>query len=283
MIKNSAQPLWRKVAYHFNNYGPPLRPCEEDICIMEKAVAKWANRYPDQKFRAALWGVTPEIAGMSWPEGTELLAFEKSEEMIREVWPGDIDGFRKARCCNWLDTFSVIKNPVSTVIGDCCFNLHRFPGDWRALFVAAYRVLKEQGVFIMRFFMRSGNRESSGNVFKELMENKIKNLHLFKLRLIMSLQEDVRQGVRHHDIWQAWKNASIDMAKLIKVTGWTKELISIMELFEGINTRVSYPTHMELKPIFSDIFKEIDMTIPEYEKGECCPIMVFRKRMRNGS
>ncbi|MFC1839980.1 hypothetical protein ACFL1N_10395, partial [Thermodesulfobacteriota bacterium] len=228
----------------------------------------------------ALWGVTPEIAEMAWPDGMELLAVERSEDMIREVWPGDIDGFRRAYCCNWLDAFSVIKNPVSIVIGDGCFNVYSYPDYWRALFVAAYQVLKERGVFIMRFFLRSESRESSGNVFQELMKNRIGNFHVFKFRLAMALQEDVRKGVRHHDMWQAWKDAFIDKGELAKITGWAKEAINTIDQLEGLNTRLSFPTYMELKQVFSDIFTEIDMTIPKYEVGEHCPILVFEKRVR---
>ncbi|MFC1493684.1 hypothetical protein ACFL6W_00225 [Thermodesulfobacteriota bacterium] len=278
-IYNAADSLFKKIAYQWNKYNlPPYRPVEEDIRIMEKAVAKWGNRCPDQKYRALLWGVTPEIADMSWPDGTELLAVDRSEDMISEVWPGDIDGFRKACCCNWLHASSVIKNPVSIVIGDGCFNSNKYPDEWRALFVATHRVLKERGVFIMRFILGSENRESTGNVFKELMENRIGSFHMFKLRLAISMQEDVQKGARQHNMWQTWKDASIDKAELMKITGWTKEAINTIDNWEGLDGRFWSPTHRELKQVFSDIFKEIDITFPKYEMGEYCPTLVFEKK-----
>ena len=285
MNDETTSPLWRKIAYNWNKYNrPPFRPRKEDIRTMEKAVARWGNRSPDQRHRALLWGVTPEIAGMSWPDGTELLAVEKSEEMIREVWPGDIDGFRKAYHCDWLDAFSVIKHPVSAVIGDGCFNGVSYPDDWRALFVSANQVLKENGVFIMRFFLGPENRENPGDIFEELMENRIGSFPMFKFRLMMALQEDVREGARQHDMWQAWKEASINKEELMKITGWTKETIDTIDFWEGRKGRTQRfwsPTFGELKTVFSDIFTEIDITFPEYEMGECCPTLVFEKKENN--
>ncbi|MFC1839981.1 class I SAM-dependent methyltransferase [Thermodesulfobacteriota bacterium] len=279
-MNKSLKPLWKNVAHSWNNYGPPIRPCEEDISIMEKVVAKW-TRFPGQTLRAVLWGVTPEIADMEWPYGTELLAIERSEDMVREVWPGDIDGFRRAFCCNWLDAYSVIKSPVSIVIGDGCFSIYNYPGDYRALFAVANQVLKEPGIFIMRFFLRPETRESPDKVIRELMENRIGNFHVFKFRLAMALQENAQKGVRHHDIWQTWKDAPIETDELMKITGWRKEAISTIDLLEGFNTRLSFPTYTELKPVFSDIFSEIDMTVPKYEMGERFPILVFQKKEKN--
>ena len=141
---------WKDVAHNWRYFGSPLRPCGEDISAMEDAVARW-GRCSGNPCKALRWGVTPEIADMKWPDGTELVAIDRSEVMIQTVWPGNIDGFRKAYRAEWLDSGSVISS-ATVAIGDGCFNTLNYPDGYRALLDTAYQVLENKGALIMRFF-----------------------------------------------------------------------------------------------------------------------------------
>lgn len=271
------QIYWDDVAYHWHHRGSPLRPNKEDIRFMEKAVAKWSTHCSGHYLKALLFGVTPEIADMTWPAGTHLLAVEQSEEMIRVVWPGDVDGRRRAELGNWLN-LPVIDGSYDVVTGDGCFNCMDYPEGYRALAASAHRVLKGQGILIMRFFVQPKESETLQDVFRDLNACRIGNFHVFKWRLAMALQENTRCGVKMNDIWSAWKGASIDEESLMSMTGWRECVIKTIAQYDGKDTRLSFPTLEELPTTFSDYFEEIAMYIPRYELGERCPTLTFMKR-----
>lgn len=278
MPEKQQSPLWKQVAENWRSFGPPLRPCSEDIGAMENAVAEWEARSSGDACSALLWGVTPEIANMKWPDGTALVAIDRSEVMIKVVWPGDMDGVRKAYCGEWLDSCLVVKNPVAVVIGDGCFNTLDYPEGYRALFGTAHRALENKGVLIMRFFLQPDEHEEPDTVFGELHANRIGNFHVFKFRLAMAVQEDIRKGVKVNDVWKIWKDADIDKGSLVSMTGWQEEVINTIALYEGKNARLSFPTSGELAAVFSEGFKEVARAVPEYEMGERCPVLVLEKR-----
>src|SRR5258708_4148123 len=92
---------WDLLATQFQHQQSPLRPCDEDIRIIHRIIHD--QQHSSIRPKAFLFGITPEIASMSWPENTFLLAVEKSQAMIDVVWPGNILNQRQAICDNWLD------------------------------------------------------------------------------------------------------------------------------------------------------------------------------------
>ena len=278
-MKDNRQRInFSNMAEKFNLWTPPLRPSREDIEAMENAVTSSRDSFTGHTCKAILWGVTPEIANMSWPNGTEILAIDESEEMIKFVWPGDIEGFRKTYCGQWIDTASIAKDLASVIIGDGCFNALDYPDGFQKLAVTAYKALQNNGILIMRFFLRPETHEERDAIFQELMTNKIGNFHVFRFRLAMSLQKDVQRGARMQDLWHEWKDSGIDMEELITLTGWPKEIINTIGHYKDSNARIVFPIIEELEPIFSDLFRTTAITFPKYEMGKLCPTLVFEKR-----
>ena len=62
-------------ARHWNLLGPPLRPSRDDVAILE-GVVQSLHTAP----RVLLLGVTPELATLAWPAGTELVAVDRVRE-----------------------------------------------------------------------------------------------------------------------------------------------------------------------------------------------------------
>src|ERR1700691_4807012 len=85
-----APPYWNHFAAVYRAFGLPLVPTQKDLRFMEGAVEGWAYSHPGENLRALLLGVTPGIAGMQWPEGSLLVAIDRSIGMVRDVWPGNI-------------------------------------------------------------------------------------------------------------------------------------------------------------------------------------------------
>ena len=85
---------WDLLAHQFGHQQPPLRPCAEDVQILEGIIHDWSQKNFQPATNVLLLGVTPEIATLNWPAKTFLTAVDKSEAMIEVVWPGNIPGRR---------------------------------------------------------------------------------------------------------------------------------------------------------------------------------------------
>jgi hypothetical protein len=277
LVRTLEQPHWAEVAHHWRHYGSPLRPCAADVRVMEESVRRWCPDHRTRPLKVLLWGVTPEIATMAWPDGTELLAVDKSRAMIQHVWPGDIAGRRKAVCADWFE-FACGADRYDVVIGDGNFAILDFPGQYRTLAAMARDSLAGDGVLITRFFVQPAANETPEAVFEDLLANRIRSFHSFKFRLAMALQESARSGVRMGDVFSAWKSAHIDIEALMATTGWPREGIETIRLYDGKDSRLSFPSAVQIEALMSEHFDKLDERYLPYELGERCPILSFRPR-----
>ena len=277
LLQAAKPPHWREAAHHWQHYGSPLRPCAADIRAMEELVRRWHPQRRARTLKALLCGVTPEIATMDWPEGTELLAVDKSRPMITHVWPGDVAGQREAVCADWFD-FACGDERYDVVIGDGNFAILNYPGQYRRLAALARGWLASDGILVLRSFVLPAAKETPDAVFGDLRANRIGSFHSFKLRLAMALQESPRTGTRMGDVFDAWESARIEVAALTAATGWPRATIETIELFEGRDTRLSFPAAAQLDALMSEHFDKLDERWLPYELGERCPVAVFRPR-----
>ena len=202
-----------------------------------------------------------------------LLAIDQSKEMMRLVWPGDIEGRRRAGHGDWLR----LPQPngwFDLVVGDGCFSCMEYLGGYRVLAASLHRVLKKHGLLIMRFLVQPEASEKLHEVFKDLMTGRIGSFSALRWRLIMALQADPRNGVRMVDVWQAWVGVGIDWNTVVARTGWPAE--AIHTLCNDDARRFSFPTLAEVRATLSDHFEAIAVRVAQYELAERCPTLVFR-------
>ena len=272
-------PYWGSdVAHQWHLYGPPLRPCAADVRAIEEAVRAFAEQR-DVPLEVLLWGVTPEIAAMSWPEGTRLLALDKSQAMIDLVWPGDVPGVRRAVRADWFDYRST-GGRHDIVIGDGNFAPLDYPRGYRALAAVAHEVLTDTGILVSRFFVRPARAETPEAVFEDLLANRIESFHTFKVRLAAALQESAQTGVAVSDVLAAWKRARIDMGALLTMTGWRRETVEMIYLYDGKTSRLSFPDVAEIEAVMSEYFDHQETRYLDYELGDRCPILTYRVRRK---
>lgn len=278
-VQTAQRPHWSEVAYHWHHYASPLRPHAADVRTMEAMVGQWFGQRRAGNGaappKALLLGVTPEIATMAWPEGTELLALDMSELMIRHVWPGDIVGRRKAICADWFE-FPAGDDRFDVVIGDGNFTVLEYPRRYRALAAKIQAMVARDGILIIRHFIRPAKPETPQAVFADLLANRIASFHVFKFRLAMALQESAPAGVRMGDVHAAWKSAQVDVEQLMKMTGWSLSVIETIDLYDGKDSRLSFPRLDELDSVFGAHFAKLDERYHSYEMGERCPIVAYR-------
>lgn len=216
---------------------------------------------------------------MSWPPGTQLLAIDKSQPMIDLVWPGDVPGFRKAVRADWFE-YRCEEGRHDVVIGDGNFAPLDYPGGYRALASAAREALTDTGILISRFFIRPAEAETPDTVFADLLANKIESFHTFKFRLAAALQKNAQTGVAVCDVLSAWKRARIEMDALLAMTGWRRDTVDMIYLYEGKTSRLSFPDAGEIEAVMSEHFDHLETRYLDYEMGDRCPIVTYRARRK---
>lgn len=274
----SAAPAhWSDAAYHWHDYGSPLRPSVADVAAIEALVRNGNGAVNGRPLKALLLGVTPEIATMAWPARTELLAIDRSRPMLERVWPGDVDGQRRAVCGDWF-AFGWDAARHDVVVGDGIFAILDFPSQYRTLAASIRATLAPDGVFVTRHFLQSGRRETPDAVFADLVANRIGSFHAFKLRLAMAMQESATAGVRMGDVYAAWQTAGIDPDALAARTGWSRASIETIRPWADKPSRLSFPLAAEIDATMGEYFdKHAERTLG-YELGERCPVVAYHPR-----
>ena len=266
---------WNKHAQQWQWIASPLRPAPEDIQLLKAALRRWHAAISRPSLQAVLLGVTPEIALMEWPRGTRLVAIDRSKAMIRAIWPGAQLG-HAALCAEWSN-LPLPPASEDIVVGDGCFSTLVTRDEYRAAVRAVRRILRGGGIFLMRFFIRPDVAEPVDRVFDDLLNARIGDFHAFKWRLAMALQMSSASGVRQQEIWQAWSHAAIDPSRLPQ-PGWSGRAVSTIDLYEGKEARLYFPTVREFTALMAEAYTDIEVRYPTYELGERCPIIAARPR-----
>jgi len=269
--------FWDKHAARWNALGAPLRPSPEDIETMQDAVARHHAAAARPATAAVLLGVTPEIATMHWPRPATLRAFDRNSSMIESVWPGNPEIDAKAACAIWTD-LPLDGAWCDVALGDASYtNLH-FPGGYLDLNRELHRILKPDGLLVLRFFARPPQRETAESIVAELLQGRIQGFHAFKLRLAAAQQDDVRAGVLLADVWETWNRLVPNPDDLALQLGWPKATVATIDNYRGISARYSFPSIEDIREVFSPHFEEVSLVQPSYELGERCPIFQFTPR-----
>jgi len=264
---------WVKPARSWALRASPLRPAPEDLEIYEREIRQWHETARSVPLRALLLGVTPEIAAMSWPAGTQLLAADLSRPMIRGVWPGL---GHMVVCATWV-ALPLADGMQDLVLGDGSFSVLA-GAAYAAMSQSLRRVVRPRGLVLMRFYTRPDRPEAPASAFADLRAGRIGSLHAFKWRLAMALHGSLEAGVRLGDIWDAWHDAVPHPEDLARERGWPLPVVLTMDDFREADTRYTFPTLSEARAVMAAGFEEVSCHFPTYELGERCPILAFRPR-----
>jgi hypothetical protein len=270
----SAQPdHWNQHARQWSLIGTPLRPVAEDILLLENEISDWCARAAVAAPKALLCGVTPEVARMRWPTGTQLVAVDHSRPMISGVWPvGETPGV--AVCGDWLK-LPLVDSSRHLLIGDGCYSLLVGRPRYAAFAAELRRVATADALLAMRYFVRPEVAEPVAGVIDDLWQRRIGNFHVFKWRLAMALHGTLEQGVRLGDVWAMWHQAVPDPEKLAVHLDWPAAVVNTINNYRNVDTRYSFPTLAEVRDCTGDFAIEA-MHVPAYELGERCPTLIMR-------
>jgi SAM-dependent methyltransferase len=268
-----ALPYWDNFARFYEALVSPLIPTREDLGFTEEAIENWAYSHPRDRLNALLLGATPGLAGMNWPEGSRLTAIDRSMEIAKIIWPGNIPGQRSMVCGDWFN-LPLGRESCSVVLADCSINCVRYPDGFRDLMASVRRVLRDDGILVMRAFVQPDQQEDPESVFADRFQ--CANFHHFKLRLMMAMQRSVEQGIPVNEVYRFWTSQCVDKELLSLRTGWERREIETIELHNGPNTIHTFPTIDELRSVLEEYFGEIRKCVPTYPGGNLCPTLVLR-------
>jgi len=265
---------WTIFAQKFHIIGPPFAPSPEDGCAMESAVNAWAGaRTSDDPLRVLLLGMTPRIARMVFPAPTSMLAIDRCDAMVRHVWPHDVTARRQAIVADWHCP-PVGNASQDVVIGDGALNCVRYQDGMRRLVSSVRRVLRSDGTFVVRCFVQPPSPEDPEDVMKQIADGP--SFHHFKMRLLMALQKNSREGIAVNDVYRFWTSQNVDVGELAARTGWDPQEIQTMELHKGPNIIHTFPTLEEIREVLAPCFRTISVRIPQYCLGERCPLVTAK-------
>ena len=258
--------------------GSPLRPCTEDVRIIEEMLADRADVFGvAASKRVWLLGVTPAIAKARWPPGIELLAVERVRAMIDQVWPGDT-GSRRAICADWLDA-PFQDQYFDLAIGDGCLAAVGHGDELSRLLASIHRCLRRDGYLMMRLFCRPDVAETPDEVFAALESGAIGSFHAFKWRLAMALQGLAEApDVAVDAVWQTWNAARIDWQALAEARGWAPAEVATMDFYRGSPARYNFMRYdAAIGHLARAGFDLVAKRAGSYELAERCPTVLLRK------
>lgn len=270
---------WRNSADSWAAFGSPLRPCAEDVRIVDEMLAAEPDLFGGSvRRRVWLLGVTPEIATACRLQDVELLAVERVRDMIDSAWPGDT-GSRHAICADWLRP-PFADGSFDLAIGDGCLMVAGYPDELSRLLVSVNRCLRPDGCLMLRLFCRPDVAETPDAVIGALRSGEIGSFHAFKWRLAMAVQGMANApDVAVDEVWQIWNAARIDAHALAEARGWPLAQVGTMEFYRGSPARYNFMRFdATIEHLCRAGFDLVTTRIGTYELAECCPHVLLRKR-----
>jgi hypothetical protein len=268
-ISSEAGPdFWQDRAPQWNTVQPPLRPCAEDLAIVQRAIEPMPAAP-----RVLILGVTAELFHLPWPEGSDIVAVDKSQAMIDNVWSG---AAAQARCASWTKIPSDL-GQRDVVLCDGGLSVLAFPEEHRKLAAELRRIMPSGGKFVSRCYMPPARRQSLQDVFDDLRSGRIESRILLMLRLWIAMANAVSEGVRLGDVWEVFHDAIPQPQELEVKLGWS---LQRMEIFRGCDERFYFPSIEEIRGPFCREpggFSLESVTVPSYSCGDLCPTIVMRR------
>lgn len=258
----------------WSQVGPPLRPCLEDVTFVETEVNRWADS--NEAPRALILGVTPELYHLPWPEGTDVMAVDHTQEMINALWQGPKGA---VLCAEWT---SIPLPDASRDIVLCDGGLHllSYPAGQTDLVEMMSQLVAPGGLFIVRLFAPFGPQETPDDVLEDLINGKIPNLNILKLRLGMSMQPNATNGVALAEVWEKLRSVAPDFDELATHIGWPIEHLLVINSYHESRNKYYFVTVDEVRRLFCDSpggFELECIHTPDYELSDRCPTIVFRR------
>jgi SAM-dependent methyltransferase len=255
---------WRKAHRHWRHVGSPLRPDAEECGLFSRAL-----RDVEGGATALVLGSTSELANLSWPEETRVLAVDSSHEMLSHRWPG-------LGCRAQWTALPLPDRSLEVVLCDGGVGLLPYPEGQRELAAELGRVIRPGGTFVVRLFHPAGPRESVEAVLAAAPT--LPDLNAFKFRLWMALLRSPEEGVRPRDVYALiHEQAGGDLRRLAREYGWPEEHVLALNLHRGSEARYCWSNPEQVGALFADWFEGGTVWNAAHPFGDQCSILALTR------
>jgi hypothetical protein len=254
---------WPKHSAAWNSIGPPMRPSQQVIDLFQDLAG------PEQTM---MMGVTPEFH----PAFEYMIAVDRDEGMIDKVWLGDTKTKRVIHS-NWMDMIWPEDN-FSSIIGDCALPMLTTLDRMTEFQQRCYKWLKPGGVFVQRLFERPNEDYTWDQLVDMVSKPADINFHAFKWVACMSLAAEVGYKISDPIRFEYLNKLCADRAAVCKSTGWTREAVDTIDMYENGVQAVAFCNRAEWQSTVPEDALEVSFLYAyDYDLWQHCPILTWKK------
>ena len=247
-------------------FEPPLRPHADVVALLRALVG-------DGDAPVLLLGVTAAIAEAF----TTVDAVDINPAVIASSWPGDTES-KRATVGDWLELGGGDRR-YAAVLGDGSLNMLTPPQIARLLAIVI-GLLEPGGRFACRLFERPEPAFSEADLERAASGPGPLNFNAFKWQLAMHLSSG-RPTLPVAEIRAAFQTRWPDRAALAQATGWPREAIDTIDLYEGSSLVYSFPSRAEFRQMLPEGSEAVEfLACGTYPLAERCPVLTFRRARR---
>jgi hypothetical protein len=222
---------------------------------------------------AIVLGVTPGIMELQWPADVTLLALDHSLPMINAQWQANESAPSVASCARW-QAMPVPDGVADAIVGDGSLNALSSLADYPDVLSELARVVKRDGVIVLRFFIRPPGGDSVEEIMDAVMRRAFPTSATFRFRLTMALTKDDGSVVLGEFLDQF--NALFpDREKLAAAAGWPMDEIDRFDMDRGSRVALTFPDEATIRAIVAPFFDVISVRQGSYPLADRCPTVAF--------
>ncbi len=236
---------WQGMAARYEASLAPLRLSTSERDIYIELAAKWHTN--GQPPRVLVLGATADFYHLPWPEHTDLMAVDRSQPMLAEVWPGDQS---QTLCQDWA-AMDLPDASRDIVLCDGGLSFFSYPDALQKLANNVVRIMAPGGLFIVRLYVDGDYQETPQDIFQQLEAGAIRNSSELKLRLWFALHQRDGKGVCVADVWSCFNAAYPEEQEFISKLAWPAAEWQSMQAYKGMNDVYRFPSVAQVTEVFA--------------------------------
>lgn len=272
---NGAVGQWPEVARKWQQLDSPLRPVQPDLVLVRRALSH-LRLADDRQPRVLIMGVTPEIYRLPWPDDWPVRSIDWTPAMVDHLWPGARE---HVTLHDWRQ-MPFAAGSFDIVTCDGGLNLLKYPDDQRTTCRHLARIVAPGGLFITRLYAPPKVKETPKQVLDDLLAGRIRDLNCLKLRMGMAMQDAPEDGVAPHDVRERLFEVAGDWSALAERLGWPLEHLAAIDAYRHATARYYFVSESLVTEMLcgeEPLFECVSAETPDYELGERCPTVVYRR------
>jgi hypothetical protein len=262
---------WGSYAQSWDGQSLPLRPCDDDLLNYQSAVGSAMARATYRRFM--ILGVTPELYRLGLSRGLKVCAMDRSESMIRSVWPGSPE---LAIQDDWQSIGRLVRDPSIIV---CDGGLHLLDFEQQETLARCFQsqALKASTI-ILRLFLPVAPRQSSAAILDRFEQGEIPTVSLLKINLWHALDIQENDTTKVRDVWACvHQRSGGDALAYLTLHGQSESAARSFMVYQESSAMYYFQSLQSIQNLFSAHagFTCERPRFPAYQHGSGFPVVSF--------